>query len=60
MFKHTANEILSQTLKLIDGAYAPATIRAYKANFERFIHFCEGHQLDALPASPSAVAQYIS
>ena len=33
----TANTILKETVKKIDGAYAPATIRAYKANFERFM-----------------------
>jgi len=60
MIKHTANEILCQTIKSIDGAYAPSTIRAYKTGFERFIRFCEEHEVDALPTNPSAVAQYIS
>jgi len=60
MFKHTANEILSQTIESIDGAYAPSTIRAYKTSFERFIQFCEGHKVDALPADPPTVARYIS
>lgn len=36
-----ASEILTNTIEKIDGAYAPSTIRAYKANFERFIVFCE-------------------
>jgi site-specific recombinase XerD len=59
---HTLNPltILNKTIEKIDGAYAPATIRAYKANFERFIHFCEKLNIDALPASPSAVADYIA
>jgi site-specific recombinase XerD len=60
MFKHTPNEIFSQTMESIDGAYAPSTIRAYKTSFERFIQFCEEHQVNALPANPSNVAQYIS
>lgn len=60
MVKHTANEILSQTIESIEGAYAPSTIRAYKTSFERFIQFCEGHEAYALPANPPTVAQYIS
>ena len=56
----TANQQLMETLIRIDGAYAPSTIRAYKANFERFIEFCEKRNIDALPANPSDVALYIA
>lgn len=56
----TANQLLMETLIRIDGAYAPSTIRAYRANFERFIKFCEKLNIDALPASPSDVAHYIA
>ncbi|MBT8562105.1 tyrosine-type recombinase/integrase [Polynucleobacter paneuropaeus] len=58
---HTLNPltILNKTIEKIEGAYAPSTIRAYKANFERFIQFCEKLNIDALPASPSGVANYI-
>jgi site-specific recombinase XerD len=56
----TTNKLLKQTLVRIDGAYAPSTIRAYKANFERFIQFCDKLNINALPASSSDVAQYIS
>ncbi|MBT8544347.1 tyrosine-type recombinase/integrase [Polynucleobacter paneuropaeus] len=55
-----ASEILAKTIRKIDGAYAPSTIRAYKSNFERFIQFCEKLNIDALPASPSGVANYIA
>ena len=59
---HTLNPltILNKTIEKIDGAYAPATIRAYKANFERFIHFCKKLNINALPANPSDVAIYIA
>ena len=60
MFKHTANEILSQTIESIEGAYAPSTIRAYRSSFERFIQFSEGQKIIALPAEPQVVARYIS
>ncbi|MBT8621922.1 tyrosine-type recombinase/integrase [Polynucleobacter paneuropaeus] len=55
-----SSTILNITIEKIDGAYAPSTIRAYKANFERFIQFCESLNIDALPASSSNVAQYIA
>ena len=59
---HTLNPltILNKTIEKIDGAYATSTIRAYRANFERFIKFCETRNIDALPANPSDVALYIA
>lgn len=59
---HTLNplRILHKTIKKIDGAYAPSTIRAYGANFERFIQFCEKRGIDALPANPLDLALYIA
>jgi site-specific recombinase XerD len=56
----TAKQLLLETLIRIDGAYAPASIRAYKSNFERFICFCEERSLSPLPAEPCDVAHYIS
>jgi site-specific recombinase XerD len=56
---HTAKEILIKTVEKIDGAYAPSTIRAYKSNFEYFIRFCDENNVNALPAQPETVAQYI-
>ncbi len=52
-------EILLETITRIDGAYAPATIRAYRKNFERFIEFCDGKGKNALPANQVAVANFI-
>lgn len=60
MCKHTAKEILAQTVAAIEGAYAPSTIRSYKSNFDRFIKFCEDQDANALPADPKNVAQFIS
>ena len=51
---------LAQTINKIDGAYAPTTIRAYRADFAKFIEFCEVHHTDALPASPSIIALYVA
>lgn len=56
----TAVELLNKTLIKIEGAYAPSTIRAYKANFERFIEFCANLKICALPANPEGVAKYVA
>jgi site-specific recombinase XerD len=53
-------ELLEVTLKRIDGAYAPETIRAYKGSFTNFIKYCEAENLDALPADPFTVANYVT
>jgi len=56
---HTARDLLQATIKKIDGAYAPSTIRAYKSNFENFIAFCDENNTAALPASNEIIASYI-
>lgn len=56
----TALNTLGETLNKIDGAYAPATIRAYRANFERFISFCDALNSQALPAEAGIVAKYVT
>lgn len=55
----TARDCLQATIKKIEGAYAPATIRAYRSNFENFIRFCKENNTSALPASSEIVASYI-
>lgn len=59
MINNTAKDQLNETVKRIDGAYAPATIRAYRANFERFIEFCDQANEKALPADEGTVSNYI-
>lgn len=56
----TAKELLTETMRRIDGAYSPSTIRAYKANFERFIEFCESIQASSIPANSKDIATYIA
>lgn len=55
----TVKNKLKETLEFIEGAYAPATIRAYKGNFDAFIRFCDMHHENALPASPENISNYI-
>ena len=59
MLNHNAVETLRQIIQKIDGAYAPTTIRAYKADFAKFIEFCESRGESALPAMPISIASYI-
>lgn len=55
-----AEKLLEETLAKIEGAYAPSTIRAYRADFNHFIHFCKNKNANALPSQPNLVVQYIS
>ena len=55
----TARNSLQATIKKIEGAYAPATLRAYKSNFENFIKYCEEINEEALPASSEVVVSFI-
>lgn len=52
-------KILQETIVKIEGAYAPSTIRAYRADFNDFILFCHGRNAEALPAEPHLIVEYI-
>ena len=54
-----ARAALTETLERIDGAYAPASIRAYKADFNDLINFCDEEEEDALPTHPQTIANFI-
>lgn len=59
MLNDTSTEKLGQTLIKIDGAYAPATIMAYREDFIDFIEFAQKHEQQALPADPIIVCDFI-
>jgi hypothetical protein len=50
---------LQATITQIEGAYAPATIRAYAADFAAFIRFCDSNNYPAIPTSPVALEEFI-
>ena len=52
-------KILQETIVKFEGAYAPSTIRAYRADFNDFILFCHGRNAEALPAGPYLIVEYI-
>jgi hypothetical protein len=54
-----ALKLLHETIIKIDGAYAPPTIRAYRADFIDFINFCRDRNANPLPAEPYSFVQYI-
>jgi len=55
----TALQMLSDLLRHIDGAYAPNTIRAYKADMQEFIEYCSQTNKEALPADSMAVSDFL-
>jgi site-specific recombinase XerD len=57
--KNNAVNLLRQTIEKIDGAYSPATIRAYRVDFGEFIRFSNGINEAALPAQPHSVVNFI-
>ena len=52
-------QALSELISHIDGAYAPNTLRAYHSEMLEFIRYCEKLGMDALPASPQSIAQFL-
>jgi site-specific recombinase XerD len=54
-----ATKLLQETILKIEGAYAPSTIRAYRADFKDFIHFCHDRNANSLPAEPHLIIEYI-
>ena len=55
-----ARALLQNTMARIDGAYSPSTIRAYRANFEVFIRYCEEQGASPLPSQPETVTNFIA
>lgn len=50
---------LAQTIKKMDGAYAPSTIRAYKEDFEKLTVFCQKLRKNSLPCHPNTLIKFI-
>ena len=55
----SSRDRLQRLLSEIEGAYAPNTLRAFRADFEEFIRFCEKLGAKALPSKPEIVAKFI-
>jgi site-specific recombinase XerD len=59
MINFNPKEDLSKLLEHIDGAYAPNTIRAYRADMLEFIQYCDQNCNTALPANPLTVSRFL-
>ena len=59
MINHSAVPALFKLLVHLDGAYAPNTLRAYKADMLEFISYCDKTGACALPALPAVVAKFL-
>ena len=59
MINDSASLKLSRLLIHVDGANAPNTLRAYKADMVEFIAYCEKTGECALPAEPETVAEFL-
>ncbi len=52
-------QMLRSSIARIEGAHAPAIIRAYFADFAAFIAFCDLNNQSALPANAVNTADFI-
>jgi site-specific recombinase XerD len=59
MTNFSAHHQLQELLGHLDGAYAPNTLRAYKADMLEFISYCEANDECALPTSPSTISNFL-
>ena len=59
MINFTGAEDLSKLFAHLEGAYAPNTLRAYKADMLEFIDYCVKVDASALPTSPSTVSNFL-
>ena len=53
-------DLIEKARAYIHAAKSPATLRAYRTDFEDFTRFCQEHHLAHLPATPTTVALYIA
>lgn len=58
--KHAVLPRVEQILSKLEGAYAPHTIAAYRADFRRFAKWCAERGLCAFPAHPKTVAGHVA
>ncbi|MBO6853882.1 MAG: tyrosine-type recombinase/integrase [Marivivens sp.] len=50
---------IESLLEHLDGAYAPATLRAYRTDLGKFLKWCAENGETALPANASAITSYL-
>ena len=58
--RHPLQDLRGQADAFVRAAKSPATLRAYRADWDHFTGWCSGHGLSALPATPETVALYLT
>lgn len=52
--------LLAKSRAYQDAADAPATLKAYNADYARFVAWCTKHEFTAMPATPETVGAYLA
>jgi integrase len=52
--------LLAKSRAYQDAADAPATLKAYGADYARFAAWCEKHEFPSMPATPETVGAYLA
>jgi site-specific recombinase XerD len=53
------NNMIDDILAKFDGAFAKNTIRAYRSDFIQYQAWCSHNNIDSIPATADAMAQYV-
>ena len=53
------NNMIDDILAKFDGAFAKNTIRAYRSDFIQYQTWCSHNNIDSIPATADAMAQYV-
>lgn len=56
----TLEQLADQAFTFATASKSPATLRAYRSDWQHFTAWCASHGLTALPAEPSTVALYLT
>ena len=59
LFTYEQNTMIDDILAKFDGAFAENTIRAYKSDFIQYQTWCSHSNIDPIPATADAMAQYV-
>ena len=54
------DNMLEETFRRFDGAFAPNTLRAYKADFKHLLYWCDKQQLDVTKLNGKDFASYLT
>ena len=59
-FNMIEDNMIEQTFRRFDGAFAPNTLRAYKADFKHLLYWCDEQKLDVTKLNRKDFASYLT